>query len=32
VIVEGDVNGDGRADFRIEVEGASSLGKADFIL
>jgi 6-phosphogluconolactonase (cycloisomerase 2 family) len=32
VIVEGDVNGDGRADFQIEVEGVASLAKGDFVL
>lgn len=30
--VEGDVNGDGRADFRIDVTGVGSLTKIDFIL
>jgi len=36
VIVEGDVNGDGRADFQIEVHNLTAdlngLAKADFIL
>lgn len=31
-IVEGDVNGDGRADFQIELKGLIGLTKADFIL
>jgi hypothetical protein len=31
-MVEGDVNGDGRADFQIEVHSAAALAKADFIL
>ena len=30
--VEGDVNGDGRADFQIMVLGLSSMGAADFLL
>ncbi len=30
--VEGDVNGDGRADFAIEVTGTADLVKSDFIL
>jgi hypothetical protein len=29
-IVEGDVNGDGRADFQIELDGLISLARADF--
>jgi Ca2+-binding RTX toxin-like protein len=32
LLVEGDVNGDGHADFRIDVHGASTLGHGDFIL
>jgi len=32
VIVQGDVNGDGKADFEILVAGVSSLGKGDFLL
>ena len=31
-IVEGDTNGDGRADFQIELKGLLALTKADFIL
>lgn len=31
-ILSGDVNGDGRADFEIEVAGISRLGAADFLL
>ncbi len=31
-IVSGDINGDGRADFQIEVRGESNLVKADFLL
>lgn len=31
-LVEGDVNGDGRADFQIEVHSAAALVKADFVL
>jgi hypothetical protein len=31
-IVSGDINGDGRADFQIEVHSAAALAKADFIL
>jgi Ca2+-binding RTX toxin-like protein len=32
IIVQGDVNGDGRADFSIEVDSLSALSKGDFIL
>lgn len=32
VIVEGDVNGDGRADFQIQLDGILRLGKDDFLL
>ena len=32
VFVEGDVNGDGRADFRIDIHGASTLSHSDFVL
>ena len=32
IFVEGDVNGDGRADFAIQVNKVASLGKSDFIL
>ena len=32
IFVEGDVNGDGRADFRIEIKGVASLTAGDFIL
>jgi 6-phosphogluconolactonase (cycloisomerase 2 family) len=32
VLVEGDVNGDGRADFQIQVEDATKLNAADFIV
>ncbi|MEZ5775649.1 MAG: M64 family metallopeptidase [Hyphomicrobiaceae bacterium] len=31
-LVEGDVNGDGRADFQIELTGLKSLGAHDFLL
>jgi hypothetical protein len=31
-IIRGDVNGDGRADFSIEVENTASLRSSDFIL
>ena len=31
-LVEGDINGDGRADFQIEVHSLNALLKADFIL
>lgn len=31
-LVEGDVNGDGRADFQIELKGLIGLTKADFLL
>jgi Ca2+-binding RTX toxin-like protein len=32
LIVEGDVNGDGRADFQIEVHGVTTLTAGDFLL
>jgi len=32
VVVEGDVNGDGRADFQIELQGLTKLVAADFLL
>ena len=32
VLVEGDTNGDGRADFQIQLDGVWGLGKGDFIL
>lgn len=32
LLVEGDVNGDGRADFQIRVDDVTHLAKADFIL
>lgn len=32
VLVEGDMNGDGRADFQIRVDDFARLSKADFIL
>jgi Ca2+-binding RTX toxin-like protein len=32
VIVEGDMNGDGRADFQIQVNGVGKLGAGDFNL
>jgi hypothetical protein len=31
-LVEGDVNGDGKADFQIELSGLHTLTGADFIL
>jgi hypothetical protein len=31
-VVEGDVNGDGRADFPIGVHSAAALVKGDFVL
>jgi Ca2+-binding RTX toxin-like protein len=31
-IVSGDINGDGKADFQIEVHSLLALGKADFVL
>lgn len=32
VLVEGDVDGDGRADFQIKVDGLGAIAKGDFIL
>lgn len=32
LLIEGDVNGDGRADFQIAVLGLASMGKVDFLL
>jgi Ca2+-binding RTX toxin-like protein len=32
LLVEGDINGDGRADFQIEVRGAAALSTSDFFL
>lgn len=32
VLVEGDINGDSKADFQIKVDGLGALGKGDFIL
>jgi Ca2+-binding RTX toxin-like protein len=32
LLVEGDINGDGRADFQIELSGIVTLSKGDFIL
>lgn len=32
VVVEGDTNGDGRADFQIQVDNVTSLVKGDFLL
>lgn len=32
LVAEGDVNGDGRADFQIEVHGVSTLAAGDFLL
>jgi hypothetical protein len=32
VVVEGDVNGDGKADFQILVEDIAKLTKSDFLL
>ena len=32
VLVEGDINGDGRADFQIQVDGVGALARGDFIL
>ena len=32
VIVQGDINGDGRADFSIAVDGLTAMTKGDFIL
>jgi Ca2+-binding RTX toxin-like protein len=32
VLVEGDINGDGGADFQIQVDGVGALGRGDFIL
>jgi serralysin len=31
-IIEGDVNGDGRADFQIQLDGIIALSRADFFL
>lgn len=31
-IVEGDVNGDGRADFQVELTGLLHVSKGDFVL
>jgi Ca2+-binding RTX toxin-like protein len=30
--IEGDINGDGKADFRIEIKGLVTLAESDFIL
>jgi hypothetical protein len=32
LLVEGDVNGDGKADFQIEVHGVATLAPGDFFL
>ena len=32
IVVEGDVNGDAKADFQIQLNGLTALGAADFIL
>jgi hypothetical protein len=32
VLVEGDVNGDGRADFQIQVDDVNALRASDFVL
>jgi hypothetical protein len=32
VIVEGDIDGDGKADFQIQVDGLGKLGAGDFSL
>lgn len=32
ILVEGDVNGDGRADFQIELHGLTAISKWDFLL
>lgn len=32
LVVEGDVNGDGRADFQIQLNAKSVLGSTDFYL
>jgi hypothetical protein len=32
ITVEGDTNGDGKADFQIEVHGAGKLLAGDFVL
>jgi Ca2+-binding RTX toxin-like protein len=32
LLVEGDIDGNGKADFQIEVHGAAALTKADFVL
>jgi Ca2+-binding RTX toxin-like protein len=32
LLVQGDLNGDGRADFQIKVDGLGYIGKSDFVL
>jgi hypothetical protein len=32
IVVEGDVNGDGRSDFKIVLDNVSAVAKSDFIL